>query len=58
VQHVDARLYVPLDAVDLLDKISEALQVLGAGALAEMISAYELINDGFAHLTPDDRPLA
>lgn len=58
VQHVDVRLYFPMDAVDLLDKISEALQVLGAGALAEMISAYELINDGFAHLTPDDRPLA
>lgn len=57
VQHIDVRLYFDreLSREDLLDKISDALQT---PVLAEMISAYELVNDGFAHLTPDDKPLA
>jgi len=59
VQHVDVRIYFPveLDREELLDKISETLQG-DAYNLCEMVSAYELINDGFAHLLPGDKPLA
>jgi len=58
VQHVDVRIYFDkdLDPEDLLDNISKALQE--HPALCDMISAYQLKNDGFSHLTPDDKPLA
>lgn len=58
VQSIDVRIYFDRDLnhEDLLNKISDALQ--DAPQLSEMISAYELVNDGFAHLSPDDKPLA
>lgn len=58
IQHVDVRIYFAQDEdpVTLRDDISEALQA--SPRLAHMISAYELVNDGFAHLTPTDKPLA
>lgn len=59
VQHIDVRLYFDRDEythADLVDKVAETLG--NAPELSCMISAYELRNDGFSHLTPDDAPLA
>ena len=58
VQHVSVRLYFGKDEdrAGLLDAISDALQ--GSPELAHMISAYELVSDGFGRLVPDERPLA
>lgn len=58
VQHVDVRLYFGKDEnrEHLLDNISEALQA--HASLASMISAYELVGDGFGRLVPGDKPLA
>ena len=58
VQHIDIRLYFNLDAnrEATLDDISRMLQ--DSPLLCDMISAYELKNDGFSHLLPDDKPLA
>jgi len=58
VQSIDVRLYFDkdLDPEVLLDNISKALQT--SADLCDMVSAYQLKNDGFAHLTPDDKPLA
>jgi len=58
VQHIDIRLYFNLDAdrEGTLNDISQALQ--DAPLLCDLVSAYELKNNGFGHLLPDDKPLA
>ncbi len=58
VQHVDVRMYFPrdLDRDWVLNCISSALQ--SSPEMAEMVSAYELVNDGFANFTPADEALA
>lgn len=59
VQHVNVRLYFDkdLDHDELLDKISETLQGDGY-ALHELVSAYELVPDGFGRIVPAESPLA
>ncbi len=58
VQHIDIRIYFDRDVnrKDMLDNLSDALQ--DSPDLYEMISAYELVNDGFAHMVPAGKPLA
>jgi hypothetical protein len=55
-QHIDVRLYfgADLDRKILLEYISDMIQ---GGGPPDLISAYELVNDGFAHLVPADKPL-
>jgi hypothetical protein len=60
VRHVDVRVYFPADEYtqeDCVDKVADALG--NAPELAAMQAAYELKNDGFGRLLPDERgPLA
>jgi len=58
VQHIDVRIYFDKNEEheDLLNAISEALQA--SPDLSGMISAWELVSDGFGRLVPDERPLA
>lgn len=60
LQHVDVRMYFPkeLDPELLLDYISSALQDAHDLAMAQMVSAYQLKNNGFGSLLPDNAPLA
>lgn len=57
-QHINIRLYFDKDEnrEKLLSRISEMLDT--APALVSMISAYELVSDGFGRLVPDERPIA
>jgi len=58
VQFIDIRIYFnnDIDVEGTLDDISRMLQ--DSEMMCDMISAYQLRNDGFSHLTPDDKPLA
>ena len=58
VQHVDVRLYFPrgLEGAALLDKINQALGE--SPHLVELVSAFELVGDGFGRTVPADEPLA
>ena len=60
VQHVNVRIYFDQeeDRENLLDQISTALQDSPALAGVRLVSAYELVSDGFGRLVPDDKPLA
>jgi hypothetical protein len=55
VQPVTIVIYYPAEMPreDALDDINDAL-----GNSAVLVSAYELIGDGFGHLVPDEKPLA
>lgn len=55
---IDVRFYFNLDADEegTLNDISQMIQ--DSPLMCDMISAYQLKNDGFSHLTPDDKPLA
>jgi hypothetical protein len=57
-QSIDVRLYFDknISREFLLHEIRNALK--GSWLMADLHSAYELVNDGFAHLTPSDEPLA
>ena len=64
VQSVDIRLFFPAD-VDkeaILNELNKILQLDTADEIFEvwhsLISAYEIINDGFGNLTADSKPLA
>lgn len=54
-QHVNVRLYFDNEEnmEPVMDKISEALS-----GIPKLISAYELVSDGFGKLVPDVRPIA
>ncbi len=59
IQHVDIRLYFNLngDHEDLLADIRQVLRDAQIPLLSDMVSAFELVGDGFGRLVPDDRPL-
>jgi hypothetical protein len=59
VRHVDVRIYFSADEhtqEECVDMVAEALG--NAHELCCMTSAYELKNNGFGALLPDDAPLA
>jgi hypothetical protein len=55
VMYIDVRMYFSRDEdrEEMLDEINAAL-----GQSPSMISAYEMLSDGFGHLVPDDKPIA
>jgi hypothetical protein len=54
VQSFDMRMYFPAEMrrEDVIDRVMTVLQ--DSMAMSNLISAYELVNDGFGHLVPDD----
>lgn len=58
VQHIDIRFYFgeKHDPKEILDNISTMIQ--DSEMSVYIISAYQLKNNGFGHLLPDDKPLA
>jgi hypothetical protein len=58
LQHIDIRLYFNLDAdrEATLDDISRMLQ--DSEMMCDLVSAYQLVNNGFGNLLPEDKPLA
>lgn len=52
------RVYVSAGEEYSQDGLAVAIADLIAQHLPEVISVYQLRNDGFAHITQDDRPLA
>jgi hypothetical protein len=57
-QNVNVRLYFPkdMDPETIRAKITAALQ--SDADMTDLISAYELVSDGFGRLVPDSKPLA